>query len=81
MKEHLVRHPDAGAVIRGTGGITKLRWRGEGHGKRGGARFIYYRAIAEDRILMLFMYLKNEKDGISSQERKTLRGIVKQEDK
>jgi hypothetical protein len=33
MQEHLVERPDAGAVIRGAGGIRKLRWAGEGHGK------------------------------------------------
>lgn len=25
MEEHLVEHPDAGAMIKGTGGIRKLR--------------------------------------------------------
>lgn len=81
MQEHLVERPDAGAVIRGTGGIRKLRWAGEGHGKSGGVRVIYYWAIAKDRVLLLFMYPKNEKDDLSSEDRKTLRRIVEQEDK
>ena len=81
MQDHLVEHPDAGAVIRGAGGIRKLRWSGEGQGKSGGVRVIYYWAIAEDRILLLFMYPKTEKDDLSLEERKILRRIVEQEDK
>ena len=43
-------HPDAGAVIRGSGGIRKLRWRSKGRGKRSGIRVIYYWLAAEDHI-------------------------------
>ncbi len=79
LQEHLVEHPDAGAMIKGTGGIRKLRWTGEGKGKSGGVRVIYYWAMGKDRILLLFMYPKSEKDDLSSEERKVLRRIVEQE--
>jgi hypothetical protein len=81
VQEHLTDHPDAGAIIKGTGGIRKLRWAGQGHGKSGGVRIIYYWAMAKDRILLLFMYPKSESDDLSSEERKVLRRIVEQEDK
>jgi hypothetical protein len=37
-------NPEAGALIRGTGGLRKLRFADErrGKGKRGGLRVIYY---------------------------------------
>jgi mRNA-degrading endonuclease RelE of RelBE toxin-antitoxin system len=38
----LAENPTAGPVIRGSGGIRKLRWRSQGRGKRGGLRVIYY---------------------------------------
>ena len=38
LQEHLVRHPDAGDVIAGTGGLRKIRWTSAGKGKRGGSR-------------------------------------------
>ena len=38
----LCGHPQDGEVIRASGGIRKLRWSASGHGKRGGARVIYY---------------------------------------
>jgi len=39
---HLSVAPESGDIIRGTGGIRKLRWGRGGKGKRGGVRIIYY---------------------------------------
>jgi hypothetical protein len=81
MQEHLTEHPDAGAMIKGTGGIRKLRWAVQGQGKSGGVRVIYYWAVAKDRILLLFMYPESERDDLSPEERKVLRRTVDQEDR
>ncbi len=40
MEAAIVAGPDAAPVIRGTGGIRKLRWAGSGRGKRVGIRAI-----------------------------------------
>jgi hypothetical protein len=80
LQEHLTVQPDTGAMIKGTGGIRKLRWAGAGQGKRGGVRVIYYWAMGKGRILLLFMYPKGERDDLSSAERKILRRIVEQEE-
>lgn len=40
MQLFLAGRPDAGAVIKGSGGMRKLRWAGSGRGKRGGLRVI-----------------------------------------
>ena len=45
LQAALMKQPDAGEVIRGTGGVRKLRWRAMGRGKRGGFRVIYYAKI------------------------------------
>ena len=41
LQQVLIKTPDAGDVIPGSGGIRKLRWKGSGRGKRGGVRIIY----------------------------------------
>jgi hypothetical protein len=41
LQVFLVLHPDAGKIIKGSGGIRKMRWAGSGRGKRGGLRIIY----------------------------------------
>jgi len=42
LQESLMRNPDVGPVIPGSGGIRKIRWAAQGRGKRGGYRIIYY---------------------------------------
>ena len=68
--------PDAGNIIPKSGGLRKLRVAARGHGKRGGARMIYYWVVARDRILLLDIYAKNEKEYLSAAEVKLLRGLI-----
>ena len=64
LQAYLDQHPDAGAVIRGTGGVRKLRWGAEGRGKRGGLRVIYFLRIRQEEIWLLTLYSKNVRDDI-----------------
>lgn len=74
----LLARPDAGKVIPKSGGLRKLRVAAKGHGKRGGARMIYYWVVARDRILLLDIYAKNEKEDLSAGELKLLRTLIKE---
>jgi mRNA-degrading endonuclease RelE of RelBE toxin-antitoxin system len=60
----LMANPEVGAVIRGSGGIRKLRWAAPGRGKRGGYRIIYYIRHVRGIIWMLTMYPKNVAESI-----------------
>lgn len=53
--------PDAGKVVRGSGGVRKLRWAAGGRGKSGGIRIIYYWKGRDDEIWMLTVYGKSER--------------------
>ena len=75
----LILRPDLGAVIPGSGGLRKARWSAAGHGKRGGVRVIYYRMVVNDKILMLFIYAKNERDDLTGDQLKVLRRIIEEE--
>jgi len=75
----LVLSPEMGALIPGSGGLRKVRWSMAGRGKRGGVRTIYYWAVAQDQILMLLMYAKNEQDNLTSEQLKVLRRLVEEE--
>lgn len=75
----LLVNPQLGVVIPGTGGIRKIRWAGSGHGKRGGARIIYFVALADEQILMLYIYSKNERADLSEAQKKLLRTVVEAE--
>jgi hypothetical protein len=75
----LAERPDMGAVMVGSGGLRKVRWAAPGRGKRGGVRVIYYWAVEQERLLMLLMYPKSEKDDLSREQLMILRKIVEEE--
>ena len=75
LQEYLVRQPDAGDVIAGTGGLRKIRWISAGKGKRGGSRVIYFHAVAQSQIRMLLIYRKGIKDDLTPKEKSVLRKI------
>lgn len=70
--------PDSGDVIKGSGGIRKLRWSGSDRGKRGGIRAIYYFLTLDNQVFMLFAYPKNESDDLSEQQIKQLKAVVQE---
>jgi hypothetical protein len=77
LQSHLAEYPEAGAVIVGYGGVRKIRWRGSGRGKRGGSRLIYYWDNG-DQILMLYVYLKNERENLTPEQVAMMREITKE---
>lgn len=79
LQSLLIGRPDLGDIIRGSGGIRKLRWQSSGRGKRGGARVIYYWAVKRDIILMLAAYSKNEKTDLTIDELKAIKRVVEVE--
>ena len=75
MQAFLTLRPDAGSVMKGTGGMRKLRWAGSGRGKRGGLRVIYYWWVKTERISLLMVYPKNEQDDLTADQLKQLKNI------
>jgi hypothetical protein len=53
--------PTCGDLIRGTGGLRKVRVGRGGSGKQGGARVIYYFYNPDFPLLLVALYAKNEK--------------------
>ncbi len=79
LQQSLVRQPDAGQIIPGSGGLRKLRWSAEGRGKRGGVRLIYYWFTAQAHLLLLFIYPKNVQDDLTPNQLRQLKKIVEEE--
>lgn len=71
---YLAQNPLAGDVIPHAQGLRKIRWQANGKGKRGGARIIYFNLLNDGLIVALDIYAKNEKENLSNQEIKQLKG-------
>ena len=75
----LALRPRQGALIRGGGGIRKLRWGRRGIGKRGGLRVIYYYVELEQTVYMLFLYRKTRQSDLTKSQLEVLRRLVREE--
>ena len=73
LQRKLMQDPEAGAVIRGSGGVRKLRWAAAGRGKRNGYRVIYFVRRPKGVIWMLTIYPKNVSDTIPARVLKQIR--------
>jgi hypothetical protein len=78
LQNELVANPARGNIIKGGGGIRKLRYAIQGRGKSGGVRVIYYWIKDEHLIYMLLIYPKSEKDDLTDKETAILRALVKE---
>ena len=79
LQSYLLKYPESGKVVPGTGGVRKLRWAAAGKGKRGGSRVIYYWAVTQGQLLMLLIYSKSEREDLTREQLKTLKKIVEEE--
>ena len=66
-------------MIPGGAGLRKLRWAGEGRGKRGGLRIIYYWAVAEGVCLMAYLFAKNEQGDLTRTQLRELARVAREE--
>ncbi|MBT4987590.1 MAG: type II toxin-antitoxin system RelE/ParE family toxin [Gammaproteobacteria bacterium] len=70
------RNPTAGSVVRGSGGVRKVRWARSGAGKSGGVRVIYYNMLEEEEVWLLTLYAKNERSTIPGHELKLIKEAI-----
>ena len=63
----LAENPGAGDVVKGSGGVRKVRWTRAGSGKSGGVRVIYFNRLLNGQIWLMFMYSKSGLDSIAGQ--------------
>jgi len=81
LQNALMRHPDAGDLIQGTGGLRKLRWSDprRGKGKRGGLRIIYYWWQQGSQCWLFTLYDKNEMTDLGVVEKNALKHLLNTE--
>lgn len=72
----IAQSPDAGDVVRGSGGVRKVRWMRTGSGKSGGVRVIYFARQANGEIWLLLIYAKSEFDSIAGHKLKELKDAI-----
>jgi hypothetical protein len=73
----LARDPECGELMRGTGGVRKVRVALAGRGKSGGARVIYYFYSGKLPLFALTVFAKNERANLTLAERNAMALVVR----
>lgn len=79
LQSYLLQKPDAGDIVRGSGGVRKVRWAKAGQGKSGGLRAIYYWKKSDHEIWMLTLYSKSERATIAGHQLKQIAEAIDNE--
>ena len=69
----LATNPDTGVLVRGSGGVRKVRWSRKGTGKSGGVRILYFARTDAGEIWLLLIYAKSAIDSIPGHILKALK--------
>lgn len=73
FQQYLVADPNAGDLVRGSGGVRKVRWARQGTGKSGGVRIIYFTRTHRGEIWLITIYSKSARDNIPGHVLKRLK--------
>jgi len=77
LQEELTLDSAKGVLMRGTGGLRKIRVAFENQGKGGSARVCYVDFAAYKRIYLITAYPKNEKDNLTKEEQNAIKSFIK----
>lgn len=78
MENAIAANPEAGAVIKGSGGMRKIRFGFGGSGKSGGGRTIYYAITDEDVVYLITAYAKVDKADLTPDEIKLFKTLIEE---
>lgn len=76
--DFLAVNPESGDVIPETGGLRKLRWKGQGKGKSKAIRVIYFYHDLNMPLFILAVYMKGELLKLTKQEERLMTKLVRE---
>ncbi len=73
----LLKDPESGPVMEGTGGIRKVRFALKNQGKSGSVRVCYADFAEYEVTYLITAFTKNEQDNLTQEEKNVLKKLVK----
>lgn len=73
----LLKDPESGPVMEGTGGIRKVRFPLRNRGKSSSVRVCYTDFAEYEVTYLITAFTKNEQENLSAEEKNTLKKLVK----
>lgn len=78
LENEIANNTQIGAVMRGTGGLRKMRFAFEGKGKSGSSRVLYVDFVVYERVYLITVYPKSVRENISGAERAIYKKVIEQ---
>src|SRR6266436_2031628 len=76
FQSELAANPEKGPVVKGSGGLRKVRLALPGRGKSGGARVLYLWFPRHETIVFYVVYTKGEMENVPAAEMKAIKHEV-----
>ena len=76
LELEIMKNPQVGPVIQGTGKLRKMRFAFENKGKSGSSRVCYVDFLIHETVYLITVYPKNEKDNLSKAERNEIKKFI-----
>lgn len=76
LELEIMKNPQVGPVIPGTGKLRKMRFAYEDRGKSGSTRICYVDFVVYETVYLITIYPKNEKDNLSKAERNEIKKVI-----
>lgn len=78
LENSIMSNPSASPVVKGTGGLRKLRfsptsWK---KGKSGALRVCYVHFKEQSKVVLVIVYRKTDRDDISAEGRRAIRNFI-----
>ena len=78
LEMSLLVNPHQGAVIQGTGGARKIRFKISNHGKSSGGRAIYIDMFEKEKTYMLLAYPKSKQSDLSAKQKVIIKSLIEE---
>ena len=76
LQQYLIKNPEAGDIMVGTGGLKKIRYAFEGRGKSGSARVCYVDFAVFEKNYLIQVFSKDEKANLSTAEKNAVKKVI-----
>ena len=76
LQQFLIKNPDAGNTMVGTGGLKKLRYAFKGRGKSGSARVCYVDFASFKKNYLIQVFSKDEKSNLTAAEKNAVKKVL-----
>ena len=77
LQSYILKNPGAGSIIKGTGGLTKLRFALPNTGKSGGVRVLFVDFIRQEKTVLVNCYSKSQQDSLTDKEKAIYKTLIK----